>query len=182
VQVEAHGPKRPGQRCRDSTRPTLSSHRVQRNTAKQVELKLTTPCRDGVASAAPRYRVMSPRRSRSGPPLRDPGVPAPNAKQRALPVPQVPAEAEKTNEPPAGGACAIGTGHARPRRFSRARPPCAHRTWLARAPWSDAQPADSGPASEAEAAAAIGSRGAIAAIAAIAATAAMDVIGAMSPS
>ena len=52
VRVEAHERKRLEQLCRYITRPALSDERVQLNTAGQVELKLKTPWRDGLAGRA----------------------------------------------------------------------------------------------------------------------------------
>jgi hypothetical protein len=49
VRVEAHDRKRLEQLCRYIARPALSDERVQLNAAGQVELKLTTPRRDGPA-------------------------------------------------------------------------------------------------------------------------------------
>jgi Putative transposase len=47
VRVEAHDRKRLEQLCRYITRAALSDERVQFNAARQVELKLKTPWRDG---------------------------------------------------------------------------------------------------------------------------------------
>ena len=52
VRVEAHDRKRLEQLCRYITRPALSDERVQLNAAGQVELKLKTPWRDGLAGRA----------------------------------------------------------------------------------------------------------------------------------
>ncbi len=82
------------------TRPALANERVQTNAAGQVVLKLKTPWRDGtthlvmsplefmqrLAALVPRPRLQL---------IRFHGVLAPNAKLRALAVPQeVPQEAE----------------------------------------------------------------------------------------
>ena len=52
VRVQAHDRKRLEQLCRYITRPALSDERVQLNAAGQVELKLKTPWRDGLAGRA----------------------------------------------------------------------------------------------------------------------------------
>jgi hypothetical protein len=93
VRVEAR--KRLEQLCRYITRPALSDERVQLNAAGQVELKLKTPWRDGtthlvmsplefmqrLAALVPRPRLHL---------IRFHGVLAPNAKLRALVLPQGP--------------------------------------------------------------------------------------------
>jgi hypothetical protein len=93
VRVEAHDRKRLEQLCRYITRPALSDERVQLNAAGQVELKLKTSWRDGtthlvmsplefmqrLAALVPRPRLHL---------IRFHGVLAPNAKLRALVVPQ----------------------------------------------------------------------------------------------
>ena len=95
VRVQAHECKRLEQLCRYITRPALSGERVQLNAAGQVELKLKTPWRDGtthlvlsplefmqrLAALVPRPRLHL---------IRVHGVLAPNAKLRALVVPQGP--------------------------------------------------------------------------------------------
>jgi len=101
-------PRRPGvvlrkneleQLCRYIARPALANERVQTNAAEQVVLKLKTPWRDGIT-----HLVMSPLEFMQRLAARVPrprlhfvrfhGVLAPNAKLRALVVPQEP-------EPPA---------------------------------------------------------------------------------
>ena len=85
------------------TGPALANERVQTNAAGQVVLKLKTPWRDGTA-----HLVMSPLEFRQRlaalmPRLhliRFHGVPAPNAKLRALGVPQEP-EPHAQAAPPA---------------------------------------------------------------------------------
>ena len=95
-------------RCitRTITRPALANERAQTNVAGQVVLKLKTPWRDGtthlvmsalefmqrLAALVPRPRLhlirfgvrITSLREVSGPPLREHGVLAPNAKLRAL--------------------------------------------------------------------------------------------------
>ena len=105
--------------CRHITRPALANERVQTNAAGQVVLKLKTPWRDGTTHLLmsplefiQRRAVLLPRprlyligfgvritslREVSGPPLREHGVLASNAKLRAQVVPQEP-------EPPAQAA------------------------------------------------------------------------------
>ena len=103
VRVEAHDRKRLEQLCRYITRPALSDERVQLNTAGQVELRLKTPWRDGtthlvmsplefmqrLAALVPRPRLHL---------IRFHGVLAPNAKLRALVVPQGPEKEEPLTE------------------------------------------------------------------------------------
>ena len=121
VRCEAHDRKRLEQLCRYITRPALANERVQFNAAGQVELKLKTPWRDGtthlvmsplefmqrLAALVPRPRLHL---------IRFHGVLAPNAKLRALVVPQGPPEPEerppKPQPPPS----------ARPRRPGPAAP------------------------------------------------------------
>jgi hypothetical protein len=100
VRVEAHERKRLEQLCRYITRPALADERVQLNAAGQVELKLKTPWRDGtthlvmsplefmqrLAALVPRPRLHL---------IRFHGVLAPNAKLRALVVPQGPPKDEQ---------------------------------------------------------------------------------------
>ena len=111
------------QLCRYITRPALANERVQTNAAGQVVLKLKTPWRDGtthlvmsplefmqrLAALVPRPRLHL---------IRFHGVLAPNAKLRALVVPQEP-------EPPAQGAqpaeCEANCAHHRPVRLSWAK-------------------------------------------------------------
>ncbi len=125
VRVEAHDRKRLEQLCRYITRPAMSDERVQLNAAGQVELKLKTPLRDGtthlvmsplefmqrLAALVPRPRLHL---------IRFHGVLAPNAKLRALVVPQGPEKEELLTE----AALAEGqVEHAqvRPGRISWAR-------------------------------------------------------------
>jgi hypothetical protein len=144
VRVEAHDRKRLEQLCRYITRPALSDERVQVNAAGQVELKLKTPWRDGtthlvmsplelmqrLAALVPRPRLhlirfgvrITSLREVSGPPLRDHGVLAPNAKLRPLVVPQEPpAQAQAATEAAVAADCEVETAQARPRRISWAR-------------------------------------------------------------
>src|SRR5690606_39250791 len=110
VRVEAHDRKRLEQLCRYITRPALSDERVQLNAAGQVALKLKTPWRDGtthlvmsplefmqrLAALVPRPRLHL---------IRYHGVLAPNAKLRALVVPQGPEQAEQASDVVATGQC-----------------------------------------------------------------------------
>ena len=128
------------QLCRTITRPALANERVQTNASGQVVLKLKTSWRDGtthlvmsplefmqrLAALVPRPRLhlirfgvrITSLREVSGPPLREHGVLAPNAKLRAMVVPQVP-------EPPAQAAppakCEANCAHHRPVRLSWAK-------------------------------------------------------------
>jgi hypothetical protein len=144
VRVEAHDRKRLEQLCRYITRPALSDERVQLNAAGQVELELKTPWRDGtthlvmsplefvqrLAALVPRPRLhlirfgvrVTSLREVSGPPLREHGVLAPNAKLRALVVPQgPPKDEEAASIAAAAGQCEVETAQARPGRISWAR-------------------------------------------------------------
>ena len=143
VRVEAHDRKRLEQLCRDITRPALSDERVQLNAAGQVELELKTPWRDGtthlvmnplefmqrLAALLPRPRLhlirfgarITSLREVSGPPLREHGVLAPNAKLRPLVVPHRPEVQEPTTEVAAAGECETETVQTRPRLISWAR-------------------------------------------------------------
>ncbi|MFN8737048.1 MAG: transposase [Betaproteobacteria bacterium] len=127
VRVEAHDRKRLEQLCRTITRPALSDERVQLNAAGQVELKLKTPWRDGtthlvmsplefmqrLAALVPRPRLHL---------IRFHGVLAPNAKLRALVVPQRPPEQERpATEAAAAAGCEAETVQAWPHRISWAR-------------------------------------------------------------
>jgi hypothetical protein len=127
VRVEAHDRKRLEQLCRYITRPALSDERVQLNAAGQVELKLKTPWRDGtthlvmspmefmqrLATLVPRPRLHL---------IRFHGVLAPNAKLRALVVPQgPPAQAQVATEAAASAECEVETVQARPHRIGWAR-------------------------------------------------------------
>jgi hypothetical protein len=127
VRVEAHDRKRLEQLCRYITRPALSDERIQLNAAGQVELKLKTPWRDGTT-----HLMMSPRefmqRLAALVPrprlhlMRFHGVLAPNAKLRALVVPQQPlAQAQAASEAAASAECEVETVLARPHRISWAR-------------------------------------------------------------
>lgn len=111
------------QLCRYITRPALANERVQTNAAGQVVLKLKTAWRDGtthlvmsplefmqrLAALVPRPRLHL---------IRLHGVLAPNAKLRALVVPQE-AEALAQAAPPA--ECEANCAHHRPVRLSWAR-------------------------------------------------------------
>jgi hypothetical protein len=115
------------QLCRYITRPALANERVQTNAAGQVVLKLKTPWRDGtthlvmsplefmqrLAALVPRPRLHL---------IRFHGVLAPNAKLRALVVPQV---VPQEPEPPAPAAplaeCEATCAHHRPVRLSWAK-------------------------------------------------------------
>jgi hypothetical protein len=127
VRVEAHDRKRLEQLCRYITRPALSDERVQLNAAGQVELKLKTPWRDGtthlvmsplefmqrLAALVPRPRLHL---------IRFHGVLAPNAKLRALVVPQRPPDQERpATEAAAAAGCEAETVQAWPHRISWAR-------------------------------------------------------------
>ena len=100
---------------------------MQCNAAGQVELKLKTPWRDGATHLVisplefmPRLAVLIPRprlnlirfgvrvtslREVSGPPLREHGVLAPNAKLRALVVPHGPAQPAKATQAAVATEC-----------------------------------------------------------------------------
>ena len=98
VRCDADERQRLEQLCRYVTRPALANERVQINSAGQVVLKLKTAWRDGtthivmsplefmqrLAALVPRPRLHL---------IRFHGVLAPNAKLRALVVPQAPEEA-----------------------------------------------------------------------------------------
>ncbi len=121
----------------------LSDERVQLNAAGQVELKLKAPRRDGtthlvmsplecmqrLAALVPRPRLhlirfgarLTSLREVSGPPLREHGVPAPNAKLRPLVVPQGPDVEEQATEVAVAGECEVEPVQARPHRLSWAR-------------------------------------------------------------
>jgi len=113
--------------CRYITRPALSEERIQLNAAGQVQLELKTPWRDGtthlvmsslefmqwLAALVPRPRLHL---------IRFHGVLAPNAKLRALVVPQGPLEQEESAVQAAGGAdCELQAPQARSHRISWAR-------------------------------------------------------------
>ena len=128
------------QLCCHITRPALANERVQTNAAGQGVLKLKTPWRDGtthlvmsplefmqrLAALVPRPRLhlirfgarVTSLREVSGPPLREHGVLAPNAKLRAQVVPQDP-------EPPAQAVqpaeCEANCAHHRAVRLSWAK-------------------------------------------------------------
>lgn len=128
VRCEASDSKRLEQLCRYITRPALSDERVQCNATGQVELKLKTPWRDGTT-----HLVMSPlefmrRRAALVPrprlhPIRFHGVLAPNAKLRALVVPQGLAQPEEATEATTATECEAEaeTAQGRPGRISWAR-------------------------------------------------------------
>lgn len=121
--VEVHDRDRLEQLCRYITRPALSDEGVQTNVSGQVVLKLKTAWRDGtthlvmsplelmqrLAALVPRPRLHL---------IRFHGVLAPNAKLRALVVPQAPEPAAQEAKPAEYEAiCA----HHRPVRLSWAR-------------------------------------------------------------
>ncbi|MDP1650667.1 MAG: transposase [Rubrivivax sp.] len=126
VRVEAHDRKRLEQLCRYITRPALSDERVQLNAAGQVELKLKTPWRDGtthlvmsplefmqrLAALIPRPRLHL---------IRFHGVLAPNAKLRALVVPQGPEQPAQVTEAATVAECEVEHARALPGRISWAR-------------------------------------------------------------
>jgi len=104
----------------------LSDERVQLNAAGQVELKLKTPWRDGttqlvmsplefmqrLAALVPRPRLHL---------IRFHGVLAPNARLRAMVVPQEPEVQERAAEVAVAGECDVQTVQSRPHRISWAR-------------------------------------------------------------
>jgi hypothetical protein len=128
------------QLCRYITRPALANERVQTNAAGQVVLKLKTPWRDGtthlvmsplefmqrLAALVPRPRLhlirfgvrITSLREVSGPPLREHGVLAPNAKLRAQVVPQESEPPAQTIQPT---ECEANCAHHRPVRLSWAK-------------------------------------------------------------
>ena len=111
------------QLCRYITRPALANERVQTNAAGQVVLKLKTPWRDGtthlvmsplefmqrLAALVPRPRLHL---------IRFHGVLAPNAKLRALVVPQ---ESEPLAQAALPAECEAGCAHHHPVRLSWAK-------------------------------------------------------------
>jgi hypothetical protein len=109
--------------CRYITRPALANERVQCNAAGQVVLKLKTPWRDGTT-----HLVMSPlefmQRFAAQVPrprlhlIRLHGALAPNAKLRALVVPQAPDDGVKAAPP---DMCEASCAHHGPVRLSWAR-------------------------------------------------------------
>ena len=123
VRCEAHERQRLEQLCRTITRPALANERVQINSAGQVVLKLKTAWRDGtthivmsplefmqrLAALVPRPRLHL---------IRFHGVLAPNAKLRALVVPQAPEAVIGESEVP---ATEPGCAHGRAARISWAR-------------------------------------------------------------
>ena len=132
------------QLCRYITRPALANERVQTNAAGQAVLKLKTPWRDGtthlvmsplefmqrLAALVPRPRLhlirfgvrITSLREVSGPPLREHGVLAPNAKLRALVVPQVvPQESEPAAQQAKPAECEARCARHQPVRLSWAR-------------------------------------------------------------
>ncbi len=122
--------------CRYITRPALANERVQPNAAGQVVLKLKTPWRDGtthlvmnplefmqrLAALVPRPRLhlirfgirITSLREVSGPPLREHGVLAPNAKLRAMVVPQ---GTEPAAQAAQAAQCEARCAHHRPVRL-----------------------------------------------------------------
>ena len=123
VRCEAHERQRLEQLCRTITRPALANEQVQINAAGQVVLKLKTAWRDGtthivmsplefmqrLAALVPRPRLQL---------IRFHGALAPNAKLRALVVPQAPEDVIGASEVPATES---GCTHSRPARISWAR-------------------------------------------------------------
>jgi len=111
------------QLCRYITRPALANERVQTNAAGQVVLKLKTAWRDGtthlvmsplefmqrLAALVPRPRLHL---------IRFHGVLAPNAKLRAMVVPQGPEPAAPATPP---AECEANCAHHRPVRLSWAK-------------------------------------------------------------
>ncbi len=112
------------QLCRYITRPAVANERVQTNAAGQVVLRLKTPWRDGtthlvmsplefmqrLAALVPRPRLHL---------IRFHGVLAPNAKLRALVVPQEVLQAPKPAPQEAKPAeCEANCAHHRPVRLS----------------------------------------------------------------
>ena len=127
VWVEAQERKGLEQLCRYITLPALSDERVQLNAAGQVEHKLKTPWRDGtthlvmsplefmqrLAALVPRPRLHL---------IRFHGVLAPNAKLRALVVPQRPsAQVQAATDAQAAAEGEVKTVQARAHRMNRAR-------------------------------------------------------------
>ena len=128
VRVEAHDRKRLERLCRYITRPALSDERVQLNDAGQVELRLKTPWRDGtthlvmsplefmqrLAALVPRPRLHL---------IHFHGVLAPNARLRALVVPQGHDVQEPATEAAVASECEAETvpGQGQPNRISWAR-------------------------------------------------------------
>jgi|JI10StandDraft_1071094.scaffolds.fasta_scaffold479221_1 hypothetical protein len=115
------------QLCRYITRPALANERVQTNAAGQAVLKLKTPWRDGtthlvmsplefmqrLAALVPRPRLHL---------IRFHGVLAPNAKLRALVVPQVvPQESEPAAQQAKPAECEARCSRHQPVRLSWAR-------------------------------------------------------------
>ena len=123
VRCDADERQRLEQLCRYITRPALANERVQINSAGQVVRKLKTPWRDGtthivmsplefmqrLAALVPRPRLHL---------IRFHGVLAPNAKLRAMVVPQGPEAATGESELT---ATVSGCAHGRPARISWAR-------------------------------------------------------------
>lgn len=111
------------QLCRYITRPDLANERVQTNAAGQVVLKLKTAWRDGtthlvmsplefmqrLAALVPRPRLQL---------IRFHGLLAPNAKLRAMVVPQGPEPAAPATPP---AECEANCAHHRPVRLSWAK-------------------------------------------------------------
>ena len=111
------------QLCRYITRPALANERVQTNAAGQAVLKLKTPWRDGTTHLVmsplefmQRLAALVPRPRPRLHLIRFHGVLAPNAKLRALVVPQEP---EAPEAKPA--ECEANCAHHRPVRLSWAK-------------------------------------------------------------
>ena len=123
MRCEAHDRKWLEQLCPYITRPALSDERVQCDAAGQVEPKLKTPWRDGtthlvmsplecmqwLAALVPRSRLHL---------IRFHGVRAPNARLRALVVPQGPEQTGRSTEVAAGTECEADHLQGRPGRIS----------------------------------------------------------------
>ena len=123
VRCAGDGRKSLEQLCRYITRPALANERVQTNAAGQVVLKLKTAWRDGTTHLVmsplefmQRLAVLVPRPRLHL--IRFHGVLAPNAKLRALVVPQEPEPAAQAT-PPAG--CEANCVHHSPVRLSWAK-------------------------------------------------------------
>ena len=111
------------QLCRYITRPALANERVQTNAAGQVVLKLKTPWRDGTTHQGTpplefmqRLAALVPRPKLHL--IRFHDVLVPNAKLRALVVPQEPEPAVQAAQP---AECEATCVHHRPVRLSWAK-------------------------------------------------------------
>ena len=109
--------------CRYSTRPPCRPRRASGPTPRQAQTVHWTVCVRARRLHLIRFGVrITSLREVSGPPLRDHGVLAPNAKLRALVVPQ---EVPQAPEPPAQEAkpveCEANCAHHRPVRLSWAK-------------------------------------------------------------